>query len=74
VHPDAIQSANAKRRETAFMLEASKLALDRSAAAIERSEARRLAWDQRVQTVGVEPDRRGPALAGRAAPLARPAL
>jgi len=53
------------------MLKASKLALDRSAAAIERSEARRLACNERVEAVALDPDGRGLALAAQAARLRR---
>jgi len=52
MQPDPVRSANAKRREPAFMLEASKVALDRSAAALQPSEAPRLTRDERVQAVG----------------------
>jgi hypothetical protein len=51
------------------MLEATKLALDRSALAVQVLESLALAWDERVQPVGTEPHRTGLALASRAAPL-----
>ena len=56
------------------MLKASKLALDRSAAAIERSEARRLACNERVEAVALDSDERGLALAGQASATSSPCM
>src|SRR4051794_30458872 len=51
------------------MFEAAELTLDRRTAAVKLLVALGLARDERVQPVGLDPHRRGLALAGRAAPL-----
>src|SRR4051812_33735648 len=56
------------------MFEAAELALDRRTAAVKLLVALAVARDERVQPVGLDPHRRGLALAGRAAPLRRLAL
>jgi hypothetical protein len=56
------------------MLEPSELALDGGAVLVELAPARRLALEQRVEAISLDPSARGLAVAGRAAPLARTAL
>ncbi len=68
MQPDAIQSSDAQREQRPLVLEATELALDGSARAVELARAVRLARDQRVQAVGLDPSGGGLALAGRAAP------
>ena len=51
------------------MLEPSELALDRATAPVERLPPLRLARDERVEAVGLDPGRAGATLASRAAPL-----
>jgi hypothetical protein len=66
---DAGEPPNPKRQEPEFVLEPAELALDRAALVIERLEPVGAAGNQGVKTAGLDPLRRGLALAGRAAPL-----
>ena len=69
-----LDSTNTHGREAPFVLEPAERPLDGGASPVEPLPAQRLAGDQRVQTVGLDPDRRGLALAGRTTPLAGVAL
>src|SRR4051812_8292420 len=71
VQPDAVQTTDAKRGERPLILEATELALDCAARAVELRGALRLARDQRVQAVSLDPRGRGLALGRGAAPLGR---
>src|SRR5687767_1684878 len=71
MQPDAVQATDTKRGERPIVLQAAELALDGGAATVELAVAQALARDQRVQPVALDPDRRGLALAGGAAPLGR---
>src|ERR1035437_4615839 len=57
--------------EAPFVLQPPEGSLYRRAAPVEAFEAQSLARDEGVQTVGLDPHRRGLALAGRAPPLGR---
>ena len=69
VKPDALDAPNAERSEAVVVLQAAELALDGGAASVELAPPERLARDQRVQAVSLDPPARGLALASRAAPL-----
>jgi GT2 family glycosyltransferase len=69
VKPHSLDMAHSQRRESPFALEASKGLLDGCTAPVEALPAQRLARDQRVQAVGLDPHRCGLTFAGRAAPL-----
>ena len=53
---DALQPANAERREAVLMLEPSKLPLDSSASTVKLAPSFCLARDERVEPVGFTPD------------------
>src|SRR3989442_704718 len=65
----ALNAPGAEWGERPFVLEPAELALDGGALAVEALPAKRLAGDQRVQAVGLDPPGGGLALAGWAAPL-----
>src|SRR3954451_21863523 len=67
VKTNPVDAPDAKRQERPLVLEATKLALHGSTRAVELARALRLARDQRVQTVGLDPSGAGLALAGGAA-------
>src|SRR5215218_7578690 len=73
MEPDPVKSAYAQRQERPFVLETAELALNSPTPSVELARARRVARDERVQTVGFDPRRSGLALPGRAAPLRRAA-
>jgi len=74
VKRDPLKTPNPDRSQPVLMLQASKLALGSRAATVEVAPPLRLAWDERVQAVSLDPPRLGGALPARAAPLARAAL
>ena len=69
VKPDSLKAAYAQREQRPFVLEPSELALDGSTAAVQVARPLRVARDQGVQPVGLDPHARGLALARGAAPL-----
>ena len=69
VQSHALDAAHAQRQQRPFVLQPSELALDGSTAAVERLGPLRVARDERVQPVGLDPCRLRLAFAGRAAPL-----
>lgn len=71
VEPNAVDAPDAQRRERPVVFEPSELPFDGSALLVELAEARRLARDERVEAVGLDPPGGGGAFAGRAAPLGR---
>ena len=71
VELDSFKPSNAERREPIFLFEPAELALASGASPVEVAPPLRLARDQRVQPVGLDPDGRGLAASGQAAPLRR---
>src|SRR5438128_1418092 len=74
VEPYPFDAADAQWKQGPLVLQASELALDRSALVVQALEPGRLTRDQRVETVSLDPLRRGRTLAGRATPLRRAPL
>src|SRR5437763_11693403 len=68
------EPTDAERLQAPLVLEPAELPLHRSASSVEVAPPLRLARDQRVQAVGLDPAGSGLALAGSAAPLGLPAL
>jgi hypothetical protein len=71
VKANLVQPAYAQGQQRPFVLEPAKLALNRPTALVERRGPLRVARDERVQPVGLDPCGLRLALAGRAAPLGR---
>ena len=69
--PHTPYPADSQGCERPFVLEPSELRLDGCTTAVEPLPAQRLARDQRMEAVGLDPHGRGLALAGWAAPLGR---
>ena len=59
VQANAVKPANAKREKGPLVLEPAELALDRSTRRVQRAAPLALAWDERMQPVGLDPLRRG---------------
>ena len=69
--PDPFDPSHAEREQRPLVLQAPELALDGATAPVEGLPPLRLARDQRMQPVRLDPPARRLALAGRAAPLGR---
>ena len=69
-----LKTPDTKGRKPVLVLQAAELALDGGAARVEVAEAARLARDQRVAPLGLDPAGGGLALTGGAAPLGGVAL
>ncbi len=69
MEPHPLDPSHAERQQRPLVLEATELALDGAARTVEIRGAHRLAWDQGVQAVGLDPTGLRLALSGRAAPL-----
>src|ERR1700757_1918246 len=74
VKPHTLDPAHPEWREAPFVLQPAEASLDGRTAPVEALPAQRLARDQGVEAVGLDPDGCRRALARRAAPLAGPAL
>ena len=69
VEPNPLDPTDAERKQRPLILEPSELALDGPAAPVERLPPLRLAGDQGMQAVGLDPTGARLALAGRTPPL-----
>jgi hypothetical protein len=74
VERDPLDTAHAERAKSPLVLQASELALDAPASAVQAAPPLRGARDKRMETVGLDPAGRGRAMARGAAPLGRLAL
>ena len=66
---DAVEAADAKRREGVVVLQAAELALNRGAAPVEITPPLRLAGNERMQSRRLPPETLGLAVPGGAAPF-----
>src|SRR5215211_978831 len=64
-----LQAAHANRGQSVLVLQAAELALHGGAAPVQRAPAARVAGNERVAALGLDPSGLGLALAGRAAVL-----